>query len=332
MYGMLNGKVEEPWNIAAKFGNHSLKLAFVCMLLFIPLPKLITDVAIEPIFNIGLTMNRMVAHDDDFDVCIVSTAAADPLTSDYNAAKDGAFSPKLRHQLVCEISAIHQMTGLGMTIGWTMLNMAFDSDYMHKIMWTIPICPNVILFFAGATILMLFFMALVPIPIYFLEVFVKLSMDLVMLPLMLLAWLFKDWKISLAGVGKSLRSIIDNTISATLGIAITGVFVSFAIMFLNAIFGDWAGADALNTAIQQNDSKFLMDALLLKKSGDNTVNSSLITIILLGLFLTMFMTMIPALVKSLFNVQISTEYYEKIKNHTKILWEDAKKWYEKMKN
>lgn len=320
-----NAKFDNPWNIATTFGNHLFKLGFVCLLLIAPLPRMITDVAIEPIFNVGLTLNRMTVHDDTFDECVIATALADNTTGNSIKGKtDGAFSPKLRHNLTCELAGIHQMTGLGMTIGWTMLNMAFDVDYMHKIMWAIPIFPNIVLFFAGALVLALFFMALLPIPMYFLEVFIKLSMDLVMLPLMLLAWLFKGWKISLAGVGTSLKSMIDNVISATLGIAVTGVFVSFAIMFLHAVFGDWGGAGALNTALTQNDSKFLMDALLMK-------NDSLVTVILMGLFMTMFMTMIPALVKTLFNVQISTEYYDKLEKDLKTLWENGKKWYEKIK-
>jgi hypothetical protein len=104
----------------------------------------------------------------------------------------------------------------------------------------------------------------------------------------------------------------------------TGVFVSFAIMFLHAVFGDWSGADALKTALTQNDSKFLIDALMMQ-------NHTFVTIILMGLFMAMFMTMIPALIKTLFNVQISTEYYDKAKSDLKILWEGGKKWLEKMK-
>ncbi len=320
----VNSKFDKPWDIATTFGNHLLKLGFVCALLVAPLPRLITDIAIEPIFNVGLTLNRMAVHDDKFDECVIATAIADPVSIDEQAANSGAFSPKLRHNLACELAGVHQMTGLGMTVGWTMLNMAFDSDYMHKIMWAIPFFPNVIIFFAGAMILALFFIALLPIPMYFLEVFIKLSMDLVMLPLMLLAWLFKGWKISLAGVGTSLKSMIDNVISATLGIAMTGVFVSFAIMFLHAVFGDWAGASVLSTALSQNDSKFLMDALMMK-------NDSLVTIILMGIFMAMFMTMIPALTKALFNVQISSESYDKLKKDLETLWENGKKWYEKIK-
>lgn len=318
-------KIEKPWDIATSFGNRMLKLGFVCMLLVAPLPRLLTDIAIEPIFNMGLTLNRIVAHDDTFDQCVVATAIADPVSVDARIASEGAFSPKLRHNLTCELAGIHQMTGLGMTIGWTMLNMSFNNEYMHKIMWDIPIFPNVILFAAGATILVLFFMALLPIPMYFLEVFIKLSMDLVMLPLMLLAWLFKGWKISLEGVGTSIRSMINNVISATLGIAMTSIFVSFAIMFLHAVFGDWSGASALNKALIENDSHFLMNALMVK-------NDSIITVIMMGVFMAMFMTMIPALIKTLFNVQISTEYYDKLKNDLDILWEDAKKWYKKIKN
>lgn len=316
----INQKVEQPWSIANTFTTHLLKLAFISALLVAPLPRLISQIAIEPIFNIGLSLNRAVVHDDHFDACVVATAIADPVSVDATAANRGAFSPKLRHNLACELAGVHQMTGLGMTVGWTMMNMAFDSDYMHKIMWAIPIFPNVIMLFAGAAILVLFFMALLPIPLYFLEIFITLSLDLIMLPLMLLAWLFKGWKISLSGASRTIREIIDYVVSGTLGLAITGVFVAFAIMFLNAIFGDWAGAAALTTALTNNDSKFLIDALMLR-------NDSLVTIILMGIFIAMFMTMIPALAKTLFSVQISTDFYDTTKKNTEIVWKNLKKWY-----
>ncbi len=316
----INQKVEQPWSIANTFTTHLLKLAFISALLVAPLPRLISQIAIEPIFNIGLSLNRAVVHDDHFDTCVVATAIADPVSVDATAAERGAFSPKLRHNLACELAGVHQMTGLGMTVGWTMMNMAFDSDYMHKIMWDTPIFPNVIMLFAGAAILVLFFMALLPIPLYFLEIFITLSLDLIMLPLMLLAWLFKGWKISLAGASRTIREIIDYVVSGTLGLAITGVFVAFAIMFLNAIFGDWDGAAALTTALTNNDSKFLMDALMMR-------NDSLVTIILMGIFIAMFMTMIPALAKTLFSVQISTDFYDTTKKNTEIVWKNLKKWY-----
>ena len=320
----INQKVEQPWSVANNFTTHLMKLAFVSVVLVAPLPRLVSEIAIEPIFNVGLSLNRAVVHDDQFDACVVATAIADPVSIDERAANRGAFSPKLRHNLACELAGVHQMTGLGMTVGWAMMNMAFDSDYMHQIMWGIPIFPNVIMLFAGLAILVLFFMALLPIPLYFLEIFITLSMDLIMLPLMFLAWLFKGWKISLAGAGKTIRGIIDYVISSTLGLAITGVFVAFAIMFLNAIFGDWAGAPALATALTNNDSKFLMDALMMR-------NDSLVTIVLMGIFIAMFMTMIPALAKSLFSVQISTDFYDTTKKNIDIVWKNLKKWYDTMK-
>jgi hypothetical protein len=320
----LNHKVEQPWSVANTFTTHLMKLIFISVMLVAPLPRLVSEVALEPIFNVGLSLNRAVVHDDQFDACVVATAIADPVSIDERAANRGAFSPKLRHNLACELAGVHQMTGLGMTVGWTMMNMAFDSDYMHQIMWGIPIFPNVIMLFAGMAILVLFFMALLPIPLYFLEIFITLSLDLIMLPLMFLAWLFKGWKISLAGAGNTIRGNIDYVISSTLGLAITGVFVAFAAMFLNAIFGDWAGAPALATALTNNDSKFLIDALMMR-------NDSLITIVLMGIFIAMFMTMIPALAKSLFSVQISTKFYDTTKKNIDIVWKNLKKWYEIMK-
>ena len=319
-----NGKQEDPWNIASTFGLHLIKLTFVGALLMFPLPRLITEVVIEPVFNVGLSLNRIVAGNDEFAKCVVATAIADPVSINSDYAQSGAFSPKLRHNLACEVANVHQMTGLGMTVGWTMLNMAFNEQYMHKIMWYIPIFPNIPIFFAGALILVLFFFALLPIPVYFLEIFIKLSMDLIMLPFMMLSWLFKGWPIFPNG-GRNIQGMINDVIKGTAGIAMVGVFVTFAVMFLNAVFGKWQGADRLQQALAQNDSTILMDGLMMR-------NDSIVTIILMGIFIAMFMTMIPALVKTLFaNVNIPKTFYETTKKNIEITWQNLKKWYAAIK-
>ena len=314
----MDSKSEQTWNVASNFGVHVFKLMVLISLLLAPLPKIISSAAIEPIFNVGLSLNRIATEEDGFDKCVVATAILDRVSGTPEAATAGAFSPKLRHNLACELAGVHRVTGLGMATGWTMLNMAFDYDYMHKILWKIPIFPNIFLIFAGALVLGIFFMALLPIPVYFLEVFIQLSLDLVMLPIMLLSWLFKDWKIMPQGASKSIRKIIDDVVSATVGIAMTGIFLSFAIMFINAAFGDWQGFNALSHAIETNDSIFLMDALMAN-------NETLIVIIMMGLFLAAFMTAIPALIKTLFNAQVSDKFYETTKNNVKSLWEYTKK-------
>lgn len=318
--GFINAKIEQPWAIAGNFGTHLVKLAVVCALLVVPLPRMMSDIVITPIFNIGLSLNRAVAGNDAFAECVVATAMADPVSVDAAAASSGAFSPRMRHNLTCELANVHQMTSLGMTVGWTMLNMAFNSEYMHKIMWGVPIFPNVPIFFAGLLVLVLFLCALLPVPMYFLEIFIKLSMDLIMLPLMLLSWLFSGWPIFPNG-GGNIRSIIDDVVRATAGIAMVGVFVTFSVMFLNAVFGQWQGASRLAVALQANDSSLLMDGLMMR-------NDSFITIILMGIFIAMFMTSIPALVKALFaNVSIPTSFYETTKKNINIMWENLKKWY-----
>ena len=293
-------------------------------LLAVPLPRLLTNIVIEPIFNVGLSLNRVIAGNDEFAKCVVATAVADPTAVSVDAANAGAFSPRLRHNLACEVANVHQMTGLGMTVGWTMLNMSFNEEYMHHILWDIPIFPNIPIFFSGLLILSLFFFALLPVPLYFLEVFIKLSMDLVMLPFMLMSWLFKGWAIFPNG-GRNIKTMIDDVIKATGGIALIGVFVTFAVMFLNAVFGRWQGADRLATALAQNDSTILMDGLMMR-------NDSIITILLMGIFVAMFMTMIPALVKTLFaNVAVPNSFYETTKKNINIVWGNLKKWYAALK-
>ena len=318
--GFLNNKIEDASKIMGNFSSYIVRLGLLICLLLMPLPRMITSILIEPALSIGTSLNYIVPGDkDSFGECMVATAIMDPMSTSENAANYGAFSPNLRHQLACEVSNIHQVTGLGMTVGWAMLNMAFNYDYMHKILKTIPLFPNVPLFFGGLLILVLYFFALLPIPLYFLEIFIKLSMDLIMLPLMLMAWLFDDENFAIFPKGgQTIRGMIDDVIKGMIGIALTVICLTFSIMFLNAAFGGWSGANVLQTAMVNNDSKFLMDSLMMK-------NDSLITVILMGIFIAMFMTMIPQLTSMLFKIQISDKYYETAKNDLGILWKGFKK-------
>ncbi len=322
--GFFNSKLEKPWDIAASFGTQMIRLTVLGALLMMPLPRLITDVVITPVFNVGLYINQSIDRTDDFAKCVVATALADPNVASVQGASRGAFSPTLRHNLACQVANIHQMTGLGMTVGWTMLSMAFNDEYMHKILWDIPIFPNVPIFFAGLLILALFFSAMLPVPLYFLEIFVGLAIDLILLPLSLLAWMFGDWKVLKLG-GNNIRKMIDDVIKATAGIAMVCIFLTFVTMFLNAVFGQWNGASRLATAIAQNDSTVLMDGLMMR-------NDSIVTVVMMGIFITMFMIMMKPLIESLFaQVKIPTKYYETAKKDVEIVWGNLKKWYAEIK-
>ena len=316
----LNNKMESGSKIMGNFGTHIFRLSVLVILLALPLPRLITNVFIEPALVVGTSFDYVVSDNNKFSECMVATAIADPVSVSADASAYGAFSPKLRHQLACEVANVHQITGLGMSVGWTIMNMAFNADYMHKILANIPIFPNIPIFFVGLLILALYFYALLPIPLYFLEVFVKLALDLVMLPLMLMSWMFDDENFAIFPKGgKTIRQMIDDVIKAVVGIALTVVFLAFSIMFLNAAFGSIEGVNILQQAIVNNDSKILMDGLLFH-------NGSIITVVLMGIFLAMFMTMIPQLTNMLFKIQISDKYYQTAKKDLDIMWENMKKW------
>ena len=145
-------------------------------------------------------------------------------------------------------------------------------------------------------------------------------MDLIMLPLMLMSWMFDedDFKIFPKG-GRTIRKMIEDVIKAVIGIALTVVFLAFSVMFLNAAFGSWSGANILQQAIAQNDSKILVDGLLLQ-------NDSIITAVLMGVFIAMFMTMIPQLTDMLFKIKISDKYYQTAKKDFDSIWKNLKKW------
>lgn len=314
------------WSLSDTFVTHFVKLGVVAAVLLAPLPRILTDVVVEPVFNIGLSMNRAVTGDEAYNSCLIATAIADPVAISSESVAQGAFSPKLRHSLACQVANVHQMTGMGMTVGWTLMNMAFNYEYMHTILWGVPIFPNIPMFFCGFLVMLLFFAALLPIPLYFLEVFIKLSMDLVLLPLTLMGWLFKGWNIFPQGShNKNIRAIVDDVINATAGIAVTGLFLIFSIKFLDAIFSNLSGTSALMTALTTGDSKTLVDGLMMR-------NDSLVTILIMGVFIAMFMTAIPALTKSLFNVSLSTKYYDSIKKDLQTTWGNVKKVWSKLEN
>ena len=320
-----NLKLESGWSMASRFGTHLVKLGVVAALLVAPLPRMISEVIIEPVFNIGLSINHVMADGEKFAECMVATTLMDEaVTSNsirINNRQIGAFPVKLRSGLACELASVHQLTGLGITVGWTMLNMAFDYEYMHKIMWSIPLLPNIPMLFAGFLVLAMFFMALLPIPLYFLEIFVGLALDFIMLPLMLLAWLFKDWKIiSSLDNGKNIQGMIDDVVKGAVGIAMTIVFLIFAVKFLDVIIGQTGGVSRIAEAVASGDSKFILDGLMMR-------NDSFITMVILGAFFMMFMTSIPALIKTIFNIQLSDRFYNNAKKDFNTTRTFYKKWW-----
>ena len=323
---MLNNKLEDGSKIAGNFSAKLVKLTTITALLLMPLPYYITHIAIEPAFQIGTSFDNIVSQEDTtFSDCMVATALQDSVNVSIENG-NGAFSPNLRHQMTCELAHVHQVTGLGITVGWAMMNMAFDIDYWHKILDKVPFFTNVILFFAGLLVLVLFFYALLPIPMYFLEVFIKLAMDLIMLPLMLMAWLFDgdDFTLLPKG-GRTIRQMIDDVVQAVVGIALTIILLSFAIMFLNAAFGGMSAINNMKAIIESGDSKQLIDGLMLN-------NDSFITVILMGVFIAMFMTMIPQLTSMFFKVKISDKYYQTARNDLTKIWSGAKKFLPIRKN
>ena len=146
---MINSKMEEGSKLIGNFSTYIIKLSVLIGLLLMPLPRLITNVLIEPALTVGTTFDYMISDNDNFSECMVATAIADPVAISDAASDYGAFSPKLRHQLACEVANVHQITGLGMTVGWTMMNMAFAYEYQHKILFDLPIFPNIPLLLGG---------------------------------------------------------------------------------------------------------------------------------------------------------------------------------------
>jgi hypothetical protein len=90
-------------------------------------------------------------------------------------------------------------------------------------------------------------------------------------------------------------------VKSTFGLALVGLFVGFALMFLNDVVGVMDGTDALTTALQTGDSRYLMEGLKFN-------NDSVINILMAGLFIGMFMNAIPNLIKKLFARDLTGDF------------------------
>ena len=123
-----------------------------------------------------------------------------------------------------------------------------------------------------------------------------------MLPLTLLGWLFPNWEI-FKNKGKPIKTMIDDVIKGTVGIAISVVFLNLALAFVNTIIGRFEGIERIQLALELNEPNVLMDGLMMRDDG-------LISIIIMGIFFMLFMTSIPALAKSLFSIEISDKFYK----------------------
>ncbi|MDR1696880.1 MAG: hypothetical protein LBR41_01510 [Rickettsiales bacterium] len=331
-YAGISDKQQDGWGFASDFTGKLVRAGIAAALLTAPLPRIISDIMIEPMFNVGLSFghafDNAVMPDNrinSFESCLVATSVLDPDSATPAAAAHGAFSPKLRHNIECQLAGVHQMTGLGMATGWTMLNMAFNHQHMYKIMWdTVPIFPNIMLFLAGAGVLALFLFALLPIAVYFLEIFIRVSLNLIMLPLVFLAWVFDGWTILPPGA-KTLKDMVNELVKDVFSVAVVGTLTGFSVVFMNAVFGETGGADTLRAAFETGDANILIDGLMMN-------NNSFITIVLLGIFLAMFMGQIPALAKALFkNVAIPDKMYKDMESGAKKLYDNVKKTLSNMK-
>jgi hypothetical protein len=97
------------------------------------------------------------------------------------------------------------------------------------------------------------------------------------------------------------KSIIDDVVKSTFGLALVGLFVGFALLFLNDVIGVMDGEDALTTALQTGASMYLMEGLKFN-------NDSIINILMAGLFIGMFMNAIPNLIKKLFAMDLTGDF------------------------
>ena len=92
--GFFNGKLEEASKIMGNFNVYMVRFALLSGLLLMPLPRLITNIFIEPALSIGTSFDYIVSDNNTFSECMIASAIADPVSVSSGAAEYGAFHQK----------------------------------------------------------------------------------------------------------------------------------------------------------------------------------------------------------------------------------------------
>lgn len=292
--GYITGKPEtNAWKIGGTYGLHLAKLAFVSMLLLIPLPQIMGRAVVEPIMNAGLAIQNVMAEDSaptnaNFNACLIATTALNNPSHDKGTFSNG-FTQKLR----CSVAQFHMLTANGMTQGWLLFNSAFDSKNMIKIENTIPVFPNIAMLLTGLLLLIVYVWIILPVVMSILEFVMKLAIDVIFLPLMLLGWLMKGNQIFEVKDADLIGTINDAAKSA-LSLGLLAMFFGFALQLTSLATPNDTGTGQL---------------------------------LLLGLFLGIFISSMTTLIKNLVSgAEIPDKLYKDTMSNMTKLWENIKKF------
>lgn len=303
------------FTISGEFGKQMLKFTIVMFLLNVPFPKMLSDVVVEPIVNIAFSLNSAIIGDANLDKCVITTAINDYDLNNDKTKNTNVFSQKLRNTLTCFVSMVHSVFGQGITVGWSVINTALDVKYYWKL-FGIPFFPNIFILLAGALIISIFLFSLLPLISFFFEIIIKLGIKLLMLPIVLFNWLFKDWTITSFGnisLQDTLKYLIHNLIS----FVINSILFIFGITLANSLFNH--GGDSVKQAFVNNDPTIILDGLMLR-------NESFVSLILIGLFIMFYVVSVKNILQKLFgDYNLSTSYYDQFKKDTDIIYKNMKK-------
>ncbi|MDR0448906.1 MAG: hypothetical protein LBG89_00385 [Rickettsiales bacterium] len=276
----------DAFKLGGGMGLHLVKLAFVSMLLLFPLPQLISKTAVEPVMNIALSFQDAFGEANTpgstrMDACLVASIAIENPENN-----KGIFGSGFKNKMRCSIAGLHEFTATGMTAGWLLANSAFDAKNMYKAAGMVPIFPNMGMLIMGFLLLAVYFWIIMPIALAFLEFVVKFAIDMIFLPLTLLTWLFKGnplWDTK----DEDMMSIITDIVKLAAGLGLIVVFLGFALMMTGY---------ALSGETMAN-----MGAAFMANNPDLVLNndSAALSLLFVGIFIAMFMTMMTELIKKL---------------------------------
>lgn len=344
MGGYLTAKPEtNMWKQTGRLGRHLVKLAFITILLMLPLPRMVSGLIVEPSFNAALSFQNVLSealdpNDASLEACLVATAISEPVNPATPGIGGGAvgfagqsgsvgvFSPTFRHKMLCSIAQLHMLSASGMTAGWLIFNSAFDAKHMYKInikVADIPLFPNVGWILLGLMFMFVYAWMIVPIAMAFLEFIIKFAIDIIFLPMTLLGWLFANnglWKVE----DKDIMAIITDTIKTAVGVGMIAVFMTFALGMVGQLISG-AGLNDLNASFRANEAAAIIGT-------DGLLAGKITTLAFFGIFIAMFLGGMTELIKKLVSdASLPDELLKNVQANTTALYNSIKKMIVKKK-
>jgi hypothetical protein len=253
------GKIMSPGEYGETIYKNFAVASFSAFLLTAASPTVIYEYGITPIISLGVQYSKDVLETTgvkiDLKNCRASQVKDIPLFKTENGEEkkyEQAFSDEAKNELTCLIEGFSSLQSRYMTVGKYLMQYSFNPAYSQSFF-------NPGMFIAGFIVMLLFATILMTFPLILLSAFFNLSIVCLMMPLLVVSWVFDYTK-------KYVTTAIEIVIQATLTIVFLSIISAYLVTGMQTVYtGGNKGSDAI--------SKYITDTSKVYAQSDEEIKN-----------------------------------------------------------